>query len=106
MRYLKWRFGYIGSMEDFRNWVQSMQLFDLPLVNRKFTWMHVNLHSRLDRGLVNLEWCIKFPDMKLWALNWAIFYHCSLMLETSKEDWGPKSFCTLDTWLSHLGFIK
>ena len=28
----------IRSMADFRSWVEDMNLVDLPIVGRKFTW--------------------------------------------------------------------
>ena len=44
--------------------------------------------------------------MNIVALNRAISDHCPLMLETIKEDWGPKPFRSLDAWFNHLEFIK
>ena len=29
---------FTRSMEDFRQWVEDMNLVDLPLIERKFTW--------------------------------------------------------------------
>ncbi|XP_015961390.1 uncharacterized protein LOC107485378 [Arachis duranensis] len=53
------------SAEEFKTWVQDMQLVDLPLTNRKFTWFRSQSCSRIDRVLVNIEWVEKFPDIRL-----------------------------------------
>lgn len=53
-------------MEIFREWVQEMNLIDLPLMGRKFTWARNGLASRIDRMLVDSVWISKFPNMELW----------------------------------------
>nr|XP_029145792.1 uncharacterized protein LOC114924687 [Arachis hypogaea] len=32
--------------------------------------------------------------------------HCGLLVDSGKVDWGPKSFRSLDAWLSHGGFVS
>ena len=94
------------SIEDFIQWVQSMGLVDLPLIGRKYTWLRGRSHSRLDRGLVDVDWTLKFPELKLWALNKSVSDHCPLFLETHAKNWGSKPFRTIDAWFTHLEFIK
>ena len=98
--------GCCRSIEEFNQWVNSLQLVDLPLGGRKYTWSRGKSMSRLDRCLVDNEWCTKFPEMKLMALNIMTSDHCPIVMETSKEDWGPKPFRSLDAWLSHPDFVK
>ncbi|XP_016195296.1 uncharacterized protein LOC107636291 [Arachis ipaensis] len=54
-----------ASAEDFKEWVQDLQLVDLPLTDRKFTWFRGSSCSRIDRVLVSLEWLEEFPDTRL-----------------------------------------
>ena len=75
--------GYLGSIQEFAQWVQGLGLVDFPLISRKYTWSRGNSCRRLDRGLVYLEWTLKFPDLKLRALGKLVSDHCPLFLETN-----------------------
>ena len=99
----KWVF---GSTKEFEQWIQDIKLIDLPLICRKFTWGRGKSQSKLDRELVDVEWCLRFPKIKLYALNKSIFDHCLLLVGTEKENWGPKHFRTIVAQFSHLGFVK
>ena len=52
--------------------------------------------SRLDRCLVDIDCCTKFPDIKLVTLSKMISNHCPIVMETTKEDWVAKPFRALD----------
>ena len=56
--------------------------------------------------LVEIEWDLKFPNMKLKALSSRISYHTSIMLELESNISGPKPFQSLDARCSHLEFTK
>ena len=83
-----------------------MRLINHPFIGRKFTWSRGKSQNKLDHYLVDVEWTPKFPEMKLWSLRKSISDHYLLLLETVKDDWGPKPFRSIDTWFSHLVFIK
>ena len=70
--------GNQGSIDEFAQWVQELGSIDIPLIGRKYTWSRCNAQSRLDRALVEVEWTLKYPEMKLWALNKVVSDHCSL----------------------------
>nr|XP_029153257.1 uncharacterized protein LOC114927467 [Arachis hypogaea] len=53
-----------ASAEDFKEWVQDLQLVDLPLTDRKYTWFRGKSCSRIDRVLISLE-CDK-------EINWVL----------------------------------
>ncbi|XP_072087381.1 uncharacterized protein [Arachis hypogaea] len=50
-----------ASAEEYKSWVQDMQLVDLPLSDGKFTWFRGQSCSRIDRVLVSVEWVEEFP---------------------------------------------
>ena len=58
--------------------------------------MKGKLMSRLDRCLVDIDCCTKFPDIKLVTLSKMISNHCPIVMETTKEDWVAKPFRALD----------
>jgi hypothetical protein len=46
------------EMGGFRRFLENVELVDLPLLGRRFTWHHVNevAMSRIYRGWVSPEW--------------------------------------------------
>ena len=64
-----------------------MGLIDVPLNGRKYTWSRGNSYSKLDQALVDVEWTLKFPKLKLWALNKSVSDHCPFMVETQLANW-------------------
>ena len=63
-------------------WIQEIGLIDVPLTGRKYRWGRGNSQSRLDRGLVDVEWTLEFPEMKLLALGKSVSNHCPFVLKT------------------------
>ncbi|KAL4329862.1 hypothetical protein AHAS_Ahas13G0342500 [Arachis hypogaea] len=53
------------SAKEFKDWVQDMQLVDLPLNNKKFTWFRGRSCSRIDRVLLSVKWLENFPKIQL-----------------------------------------
>nr|XP_025628637.1 uncharacterized protein LOC112721825 [Arachis hypogaea] len=95
-----------GSAEDFKDWVQDMQLMDLPLNDRKFTWFSGRSCSRIDRVLVNVEWIEEFPEVRLKGGPRGLSDHCPLIVEGNRVGGGPRPFRTLDSWFTHEGFLR
>ncbi|XP_072081146.1 uncharacterized protein [Arachis hypogaea] len=94
------------SAEEFKNWVQDMQLLDLPLNDRKFTWFRGRSCSRIDRVLVNIEWMEEFPDVRLKGGPRGLSDHCPLIVEDKRVGDGPRPFRSLDSWFTHDGFLS
>lgn len=89
-------------MNRFRDWVKDNNLIDIPLNGRKFTWKRGNSKSKLDRILCDHNWFIKFPNLTLKASHTHVSDHVSLILNLEMvNNWGPKPFRSLDTWLVH-----
>nr|XP_029144568.1 uncharacterized protein LOC114924353 [Arachis hypogaea] len=95
-----------ASTEDFKDWIQDMQLLDLPLNDRKFTWFRGRSCSRLDRVLVSLKWAEEFPEIRLRGGPKGLSDHCPLIVEGSRLGDGPRPFRSLDSWFTHEGFLR
>nr|KYP37723.1 hypothetical protein KK1_041065 [Cajanus cajan] len=103
----KWVIGEYGvrDMEEFNSFIRDMELIDIPLVGKRFTWFKSDgsMMSRLDRVLVS----------EIWSAHWGAGYveviprdvsdHCPLILNHKVLNWGPKPFRFNNCWLSHSG---
>ncbi|XP_016173884.1 uncharacterized protein LOC107616439 [Arachis ipaensis] len=83
-----------------------MQLMDLPLTDRKFTWFRGQSCSRIDRVLVNIEWAEEFPDLRLKGGPRGLSDHCLLIVEATRVREGPQPFRSLDAWFTHEDFLR
>jgi len=93
---------YRGETRRFNAFIEKSDLFDIPMVGRKFIWYKPNglVKSKIDRILVSSEWLDKWSDRKQVVLGRSVFEHCALVLKTLTVDWGPKPFRSLDIWQS------
>lgn len=90
-------------MKDVNKFIEDMELVDLQLLGRKFTWSNVQdgeKWCRIDRFLLNLDWLEKFK-LKQWGLPRTLSDHCSILLKLDDRDWGPKPFKFFIVWLSN-----
>lgn len=72
---------------DFNLFIEGMNLIDLPLRGRKFTWVRPNgSQSRLDRFLVSEGWLEAWGEVSQWALNRDIFDHYPIILSYSTQN--------------------
>ncbi|XP_057756421.1 uncharacterized protein LOC130975687 [Arachis stenosperma] len=94
------------SAEDFKNWIQDMNLVDMPLTDRKFTWFRGRFCSRIDRVLLSLEWLEEFPESRLRGGPRGLSDHCPIIVEDRKLSVGPRPFRSLDSWFTHKGFFR
>ncbi|XP_028124708.1 uncharacterized protein LOC114321704 [Camellia sinensis] len=81
-------------MKDFNEFIYTMELQDLPMLGRSFTWcndVEGERWSRLDRFILDIGWLEKF-SFKQWGLNRSISDHCPVIIMTDERDWGPKPF--------------
>lgn len=53
------------GVRKFKEWINSLDLIDLPLNRRQYTWIKGNSRSKLDRFLGTNEWPIKFLELKV-----------------------------------------
>lgn len=91
------------GMREFLEFHNSMELIDIPMIGRKFTWTNYQDHailSRLDRFLLSRQWLDSFKVYQ-WGLHRPISDHCPIMLIDDIRDWGPRPFKFMDIWLSN-----
>ncbi|XP_028120238.1 uncharacterized protein LOC114317674 [Camellia sinensis] len=94
------------GMKEFNLFIENMELLDLSMLGRQFTWCNSNegeRWSRIDRVLMSTEW-VERLKLKLWGLERSVLDHCPLLLVENGRDWGPKPFCFINAWTLHLKF--
>ncbi|XP_028066189.1 uncharacterized protein LOC114269125 [Camellia sinensis] len=97
-----------ASMKQLSDMVANLELRDLPLQGRSFTWSNnqeADRWSRLDRFLLHSQWLDRF-DFKQWGLQRLLSDHCPILLMVDNRDWGPKPFRFLNAWTSHPKFLN
>lgn len=88
------------EIEEFNLFIESMELFDIPLLGRKFTWFRPNglSMSRLDRFLISHDWAVNWQLCTQSVLLRDVSDHCPLLLRNVCQKWGPKPFRVLNCW--------
>ncbi|WJX33767.1 hypothetical protein P8452_21944 [Trifolium repens] len=91
---------------EFCKFVEDLELVDLPILGRRFTWYHASglAMSRIDRMLISDEWALRWGNVALWALHRDVSDHFPLLTKYSHEDWGPRPFRFNNFWLEHKFF--
>ncbi|XP_058774256.1 uncharacterized protein LOC131648522 [Vicia villosa] len=98
---------YRKEIEDFKEFIEEMELVDPPTIGGKFTWRNIcgSAMSRLDRFLL-LD---KFIDD--WKVEGQtigerdVSDHAPIWMKDNKRNWGPKSFRFNNLWFNHDNFI-
>ena len=96
------------GMADFNNFINAMEVVDLQLLGRSFTWSNNQegeKWSRIDRFLLNHDWLVKF-ELKQWGLPRTISDHYPILIKVDERDWGPKPFKFFNAWLSNPNYIQ
>ncbi|KAE8819988.1 hypothetical protein D1007_02170 [Hordeum vulgare] len=76
----------------FSSTINSLQLQDMPLLDRRFTWSNQQQSPtlvRLDRAFAIVPWVSKFPDTSLSSITRTTFDHVPLLLSAATSI--PKS---------------
>lgn len=94
------------GVEDFKDLIYNLQLIEIRAGNGKFTWFRGKSKSKLDRVLVQADWLVKIPSLRVTLLNRSVSDHCPVLTSDEMINWGPKPFRFLDCWLSHEGCLK
>jgi hypothetical protein len=98
--------GQSTEIMEFDSFLVDLDLVDLPLIGRAFTWFHPNgvTMSRLDRVLVSNDWFDVWGTPNVWVLARDVADHCPLVLRYNSSDWGPKPFRFNNFWLQNNEF--
>ena len=94
---------------NFRNWINFLELKEIPLVGRRFTWSN----QREDPTLVKLDhvfctnsWEEFFLDCMLFSNATEASDHCPLTLKLKVDLRGKRSFHFESFWLKLPGFLE
>lgn len=70
-------------MEEFNDFINRLDLIDMPLTDRLFTWSNIRLNpimAKLDRVLVLDNWDVKFPLAQISSLQRPTSDHIHILL--------------------------
>ncbi|KAI5447832.1 hypothetical protein KIW84_015326 [Lathyrus oleraceus] len=97
----------IQEAEDFEGFISSMNLVDVPMINKRFTWFNLDgsACSRLDRFLISEKLFDLWGVGGIVAGDRSISDHCPIWLNCNFVDWGPKPFKFFKGWCEHDDFI-
>ncbi|XP_073362266.1 uncharacterized protein [Aegilops tauschii subsp. strangulata] len=96
-------------MSRFRTKLNSLELKELYLNGRRYTWSNERQHAtleKIDHVFVSNEWDEAFPSCFLSALGTAIWDHCPLMLDMNMEIHIRKRFKFESFWVKAEGFME
>ncbi|XP_047306222.1 uncharacterized protein LOC124909598 [Impatiens glandulifera] len=106
------KFGYERSPEadtsqamiDFNDCIRDIGCIEPTNVGNAFTWSSMRGNedmrkSRIDRGLINEDWTLRFPKSRIQVLNPGISDHCPIMLFWDKEERIKRSFKFFNFWM-------
>nr|KYP50896.1 hypothetical protein KK1_027251 [Cajanus cajan] len=77
----------VRDMEEFNSFIRDMELIDIPLVGKRFTWFK------------SYGSMMRYVEV----IPRDVFDHCPLILNHKVLNWGPKPFRFNNCWLSHSG---
>jgi hypothetical protein len=98
-----------ANLSRFRRAVQVLQLHDLHLHGRAFTWSNERDHPtlvRLDRVLVTMDWESAFPNAHLRCLSADASDHCPLLLHTNLGSMSKARFHFEAFWPKFNDYVK
>lgn len=96
-----------GLINAFRNFMNRLELKDMYLHGRRYTWSNEQLHTilvRLDRVLYNQPWNELFPNALLQGLSSADSDHCPLLLTSNALFRPQRRFMFENMWVRLEGF--
>jgi hypothetical protein len=101
--------GNFNSIEAgfFNNFINTLGLIEIPLLDRQFTWSNQQdppILARLDRTLVNPEWSLALPDSTLTSSARPTSDHVPLHLVASSKVPRSTIFRMENSWLGHPSF--
>ncbi|CAK8564335.1 unnamed protein product [Lathyrus sativus] len=93
-------------MEVFDDFISKVDLVDLPLKGRCFTWSKLDgsSMSRVDRFLVSEGWMHQWPNRVQICLEKSIYDHCPIIICDKEVNWGPKPFHMIKCWRDLKGY--
>lgn len=70
-----------GSIAEFNNWIEELEVEEASWVGKRFTWFRPNgtAKSKLDRFMVSPEWLAKWPTSTQSMLVRNFSDHCPVL---------------------------
>ncbi|XP_074271085.1 uncharacterized protein LOC141595007 [Silene latifolia] len=101
----------IAEMEPFKRCVEDCEVVDIAATGSLYTWNNKQrpeerIYSRIDRFMVNKDWCDLYPDKYAHFLPEGIFDHSPCLIRSSNSVKGKSSFKYLNMWGSSKEFIN
>ncbi|PNX74096.1 cysteine-rich receptor-like protein kinase [Trifolium pratense] len=98
--------GVHNERVEFNMFVDCMEVIDVPVAGKKFSWFSGDGQSmsRLDRFLLSEGFIEKGGVSGQWIGNRDISDHCPIWLMCDNIDWGPKPFKFNNCWTEHPDF--
>ncbi|GJX06282.1 putative ribonuclease H protein [Tanacetum coccineum] len=86
---------------EFNDFINDANLIEILMGGRKFTRVSDDglKFSKLDRFLLNEEFCNLWGNLSVVALDRKLSDHCPIVLKDIDLDFGPKPFWAFDIWL-------
>jgi hypothetical protein len=97
-----------GERFLFNQFVNDMEVIDLPVLGKKFSWFSADgkSMSRIDRFLLSDGLISKYGFSRQWIGDRDISDHCPIWLVSSPINWGPKPFRVINGWFDHPDFLS
>jgi exonuclease III len=94
---------YSQELPLFNDSLKELDLVDMPLIGRRFTWFHPNgvTMSRLDQVLLSHDWGLRWGNPNVWVFPRDVSDHCHLVVRYSNLEWEPKPFRFNNFWLTN-----
>jgi hypothetical protein len=94
---------YSQELPLFNDSLKELDLVDMPLIGRRFTWFHPNgvTMSRLDQVLLSHDWGLRWGNPNVWVFPRDVSDHCPLVVRYSNLEWEPKPFRFNNFWLTN-----
>lgn len=93
---------HVNQMRAFRGLIEHLELIDLPLLGRRYTWSNERENPtfvRLDRFLVSTEWIQSFPNTVQTAGTDPLSDHCPLLCTSQTKFPTSNVFRLENSWL-------
>lgn len=96
-------------MGKFRRLLQDLELIEIHLQGRLFTWSNERqapMLERIDHAFISLDWADRFPNHGMRALSMQASDHAPLLLTTDSESLVKKCFHFETIWTRFPWFLQ
>lgn len=98
----------LRAMRRFRRAIDALEISELYLHGRRYTWSNERHHptlERIDRAFASVQWLEAFPCHHLRCLSSDCSDHAPLLLDLCTEPWARPRFRFESIWVRFEGFM-